>query len=230
MNASLGQPTAPFADASDLKLVRSAQSGQSRAFDQLVLKYRPTVVQLAMRYTRNSADAEDTAQEVFIKAYRALRHFRCDSAFYTWLYRIAINTARNVLKVRRRHLAEFALDSPDDDDAALHSTRLRELATPEELTLVDDIHATVNAALQALSEALRTVIILREIEGLTYKQISRAIGIPVGTVRSRVFRARNFIDHQLRRVSNGGLGRGASAMSGSSRGRSLLSTTTGLTE
>ena len=229
MNASLGQPTAPFADASDLKLVRSAQSGQSRAFDQLVLKYRPTVVQLAMRYTRNSADAEDTAQEVFIKAYRALRHFRCDSAFYTWLYRIAINTARNVLKVRRRHLVE-AHSTRRDDDAALHSTRLRELATPEELTLVDDIHATVNAALQALSEALRTVIILREIEGLTYKQISRAIGIPVGTVRSRVFRARNFIDHQLRRVSNGGLGRGASAMSGSSRGRSLLSTTTGLTE
>ncbi len=208
MNASLGQLMAPFADASELKLVRSAQAGQNRAFDQLVLKYRPAVLQLAMRYTRNPADAEDTAQEVFIKAYRALRHFRCDSAFYTWLYRIAINTARNFLKARRRHLTECAADSPDNNVAVLHSTRLQELATPEGLALVDDIRASVNAALQALSEALRTVIILREIEGLTYKQISTAVGIPVGTVRSRVFRARNFIDHQLHRVSDGGLRRG----------------------
>lgn len=208
MNASLDSPMAPSPDASDLKLVRSAQSGQRRAFDQLVLKYRPTVVQLAMRYTRNSADAEDTAQEVFIKAYSALRHFRCDSAFYTWIYSIAINTARNFLKARRRHLAECAVDPPGDDIVASHSTRLRELTTPEDLTLVDDIRATLNSALEVLSESLRTVIILREIEGLTYKQISTAMGIPVGTVRSRVFRARDFIDHRLRRVSDGGLGRG----------------------
>jgi RNA polymerase sigma-70 factor (ECF subfamily) len=192
------------ANISDLSLVRCAQSGESRAFDRLVLKYRPRVVELAMRYTRNSADAEDATQETFIKAYGGLRHFRCESAFYTWLYRIASNCARNLLKARGRDLLNGADDFADDRNFA---HRLHELETPEELTLTDDIRAMVAATLESLSEEHRTVITLREIDGLSYKDIASRMSIPVGTVRSRVFRARDLIDHQLRRVYDGGLGR-----------------------
>jgi RNA polymerase sigma-70 factor (ECF subfamily) len=192
---------------SDLSLVRCAQSGEARAFDRLVLKYRSRIVELAMRYTRNPADAEDATQETFIKAYRALRHFRCDSAFYTWLYRIASNCARNILKARRRDLLTNAIDFSDYHNAARQPTRLRELATPEELARTTDIRGMVNSALEGLSEEHRTVITLREIDGLSYQEIASAMSIPVGTVRSRVFRARDLIDHKLRRVHDGGLGR-----------------------
>jgi RNA polymerase sigma-70 factor (ECF subfamily) len=200
-------PCAASPVLSDLSLVRCAQSGEARAFDRLVLKYRSRIVELAMRYTRNPADAEDAAQETFIKAYRALAHFRCDSAFYTWLYRIASNCARNVLKARRRDLLANAIDFSDYHNAARQPTRLRELATPEELALTTDIRGMVNSALDGLSEEHRTVITLREIDGLSYQQIAAAMSIPVGTVRSRVFRARDLIDHKLRRVHDGGLGR-----------------------
>ena len=195
------------ANISDLSLVRCAQSGESQAFDRLVLRYRPRVVELAMRYTRNRADAEDATQETFIRAYGGLRHFRCDSTFFTWLYRIASNCARNLLKARARDLLEGTIDFPDDDHAAHHPTRLQEVATPEELTLTEDIRGVVNATLENLSEPYRTVITLREIDGLSYKDIASAMSIPVGTVRSRVFRARDIIDHQVRRVYDGGLGR-----------------------
>jgi RNA polymerase sigma factor RpoE len=192
---------------SDLSLVRGAQSGDAQAFDRLVLKYRSRIVELALRYTRNSADAEDATQETFIKAYRALRRFRCDSAFYTWLYRIACNCARNVLKARRRDLLNNAVDFANYQNAGRHPTRLRELATPEELALTADIRGMVNSALEGLSEEHRIAIILREIDGLSYQQIAAAMSIPVGTVRSRVFRARDRIDSKLRRVHDGGLGR-----------------------
>jgi RNA polymerase sigma-70 factor (ECF subfamily) len=195
------------ANVSDLSLVRCAQSGEIRAFDRLVLKYRPRVVELAMRYTRNSADAEDAAQETFIKAYGGLRNFRCESAFYTWLYRIASNCARNLLKARGRDLLNGADDLADDHNSAHPPTRLQELETPEELTLTDDVRGMVNATLDSLSEEHRRVITLREIDGLSYKEIASAMSIPVGTVRSRVFRARDLIDRQLRRVYDGGLGR-----------------------
>jgi RNA polymerase sigma-70 factor, ECF subfamily len=198
---------AAVADISDLSLVRCAQSGESRAFDRLVLKYRPRVVELAMRYTGNSADAEDATQDTFIRAYRGLRHFRCESAFYTWLYRIASNCARSLLKERGRDLLNAASDFSDDHDAGRTPSRLWELETPEDLTVTDDIRAMVNSTLASLSEDQRTVITLREIDGLSYKDIASAMSIPVGTVRSRVFRARNLIDHQLRRVYEGGLGR-----------------------
>jgi len=191
----------------DLSLVRCAQSGERRAFDQLVLKYRPRVVELAMRYTRNPADAEDATQETFIRAYRGLQHFRCESKFYTWLYRIASNCARNLLKVRGRDVLNSTIEFPDDQTAAHPPTRLRELETPEELMVTDEIRGMVNATLERLSEEHRTVITLREIDGLSYKDIASAMSIPVGTVRSRVFRARDLIDHQLRRVYVGGLGR-----------------------
>jgi RNA polymerase sigma-70 factor (ECF subfamily) len=192
---------------SDLTLVRCAQSGESGAFDRLMLKYRARVVELAMRYTRNSDDAEDATQETFLKAYRGLRDFRCESAFYTWLYRIASNCARNLLKARRRDLLNNAIDFSDYHKAAGHPTRLRELATPEELALTADIRGTVNTVLEGLSEEHRTAITLREIDGLSYRQIASAMSIPIGTVRSRVFRARDLIDHKLRRVHDGGLGR-----------------------
>lgn len=192
---------------SDLSLVRRAQSGQLPAFERLVHKYRPRIVELAMRYTRNPADAEDAAQETFIKAYRGLQHFRGESAFYTWLYSIASNCARNLLKARRRDLLNNADDFSDYRHAARLPRSLRESATPEDLALTGDIRATVNAALQGLSEEHRTVITLREIDGLSYQQIAAAMSIPVGTVRSRVFRARDLIDHKLRLVHKGGLGR-----------------------
>jgi RNA polymerase sigma-70 factor, ECF subfamily len=195
------------ANISDLTLVRHAQSGETRAFDQLVLKYRPRVVELALRYTRNRADAEDAAQEALVKAYRGLQHFRCESAFYTWLYRIASNCASNLLKARGRDLLSGTSEFPDDDNAAHPQTHLQELATPEELTLTDDIRGVVGATLERLSEQLRTAITLREIDGLSYKDIASALSIPVGTVRSRVFRARDIIDHRLRHVYDGGLGR-----------------------
>jgi RNA polymerase sigma-70 factor (ECF subfamily) len=198
---------------SDLSLVRHAQSGESRAFDRLMLKYRARVVELAMRYTRNSADAEDATQETFLKAYRGLRHFRCESAFYTWLYRIASNCARNLLKARRRDLLNKAVDFSDYQNAARHPTRLRELATPEDLALTADIRGMVNTALEGLSEEHRIAITLREIDGLSYRQIASAMSIPIGTVRSRVFRARDLIDYELRRVHDAGLGRHAAQRS-----------------
>jgi RNA polymerase sigma-70 factor (ECF subfamily) len=200
-------PLASSVNLSDQSLVRCAQSGERRAFDRLVIKYRSRIVDLAMRYTRNRADAEDATQETFIKAYRGLRHFRSDSAFYTWLYRIASNCARNLLKVRRRDSFKNATDFRDYHHAVRLPTRLWDLATPEELALTSDIRGMANAALEGLSEEHRTAIILREIDGLSYQQIASAMSIPIGTVRSRVFRARNIIDHKLRRVYDGGLGR-----------------------
>ena len=191
----------------DLGLVRHAQSGEAWAFDRLVLKYRPRIVELTMRYTHNPADAEDATQEAFIKAYRGLRHFRGDCAFYTWLYRIASNCARNVLKARRRDFLRNTIDFEELRNATRQPTRLQDLATPEELALTADIRGTVNSALDGLSEEHRTVIRLREIDGLSYQEIAAAMSVPVGTVRSRVFRARDFIDRKLRRVHDGGLGR-----------------------
>jgi RNA polymerase sigma-70 factor (ECF subfamily) len=195
------------AQVSDLTLVRSAQSGESQAFDRLVLRYRSRVVELAMRYTRNRADAEDATQEAFIRAYGGLKHFRCESTFYTWLYRIASNCARSLLKTRGRDLPSSTIDTADGDTAVHHQSRLLGVETPEELWLTDDIREVVNAALESLSEEYRAVITLREIDGLSYKDIASAISIPIGTVRSRVFRARDIIDHQLRQVYDAGLGR-----------------------
>ncbi len=195
------------ANVSDQSLVLCAQSGERRAFDRLVLKYRSRIMDLAMRHTRNRADAEDATQETFIRAYRGLRHFRCDSAFYTWLYRIASNCARNVFIARRRDSSRKALDFSDYHHAVHHPMPLWDLATPEELALAADIRGTANAALAGLSEEQRTAITLREIDGLSYQQIASAMSTPVGTVRSRVFRARDIIDEKLRGVHDGGLGR-----------------------
>jgi RNA polymerase sigma-70 factor (ECF subfamily) len=195
------------ADVTDLSLVRRVQRGDKGAFDALVLKYQHKVVKLVMRYVRNPAEAEDVAQEAFIKAYRALPQFRGDSAFYTWLYRIAINTAKNAVVSRDRSPIEYDLDAQNSDDSYDMQSRLKDSETPEGLVLTDEIRGTVNAAIDALPEDLRTAIVLRELEGLSYEEIAASMGCPVGTVRSRIFRAREAIDRRLREVFEGGLGR-----------------------
>ena len=195
------------ADASDLSLVRRVQRGDKGAFDALVLKYQHKLVKLVMRYVRNAAEAEDIAQEAFIKAYRALPQFRGDSAFYTWLYRIAINTAKNAVVSRDRSPIEYNLDRSNSDESYDMQGRMKDSETPEGLVLTDEIRSTVNAAIDALPEDLRTAIVLRELEGLSYEEIAAAMDCPVGTVRSRIFRAREAIDRRLREVFEGGLGR-----------------------
>jgi RNA polymerase sigma-70 factor (ECF subfamily) len=197
------------ADASDLSLVRRVQRGDKGAFDALVLKYQHKLVKLVMRYVRNPAEAEDIAQEAFIKAYRALPQFRGDSAFYTWLYRIAINTAKNAVVSRDRSPIEYNVDrnNSDTDESYDMQGRMKDPETPEGLVLTDEIRSTVNAAIDSLPEDLRTAIVLRELEGLSYEEIAAAMACPVGTVRSRIFRAREAIDRRLREVFEGGLGR-----------------------
>jgi RNA polymerase sigma-70 factor, ECF subfamily len=195
------------ADASDLSLVRRVQRGDKGAFDALVLKYQHKLVKLVMRYVRNPAEAEDIAQEAFIKAYRALPQFRGDSAFYTWLYRIAINTAKNAVVSRDRSPVEYDLDRSNTDESYDMQGRMKDSETPEGLVLTDEIRTTVNAAIDALPEDLRTAIVLRELEGLSYEEIAAAMSCPVGTVRSRIFRAREAIDRRLRELFEGGLGR-----------------------
>lgn len=195
-------------DDSDLSLVQLAQRGDSTAFDALVLRYQHKVVKLIMRYVRDAAEAEDIAQEAFIKAYRALPRFRGDSAFYTWLYRIAINTAKNALAARGRSPIEYDLDAEESEHSADLRQNMRDMATPEAMALTEEIRATVNSAIDQLPEDLRTAIVLRELEGLSYEEIAAAMECPVGTVRSRIFRAREAIDVRLREVLEGGLGRG----------------------
>ena len=194
-------------DASDLSLVRRVQRGERGAYDLLVLKYQHKVVKLVMRYLGDAADAEDVAQEAFIKAYRALPQFRGDSAFYTWLYRIAINTAKNALAARNRNPVTYDLDLQGNDEAAEMIGKLKDPETPEGLALTEEIRNIVNAAIGELPEDLRTAIVLRELEGMSYEEIAAAMDCPVGTVRSRIFRAREAIDRKLREVFDAGLGR-----------------------
>ena len=171
-------------------------------------RYQHKVVKLVMRYVRDPAEAEDVAQEAFIKAYRALPRFRGDSAFYTWLYRIAINTAKNVIAARGRSPIEYDLDRPEGEESAELQARMKDTATPEAMALTEEIRSTVNAAIESLPEDLRNAIGLRELEGMSYEEIAAAMDCPVGTVRSRIFRAREAIDNRLREVFDGGLGRG----------------------
>jgi len=194
------------AEAGDIALVRRVQKGDKAAFDALVLKYQHKVLKLVQRYVRNPAEAEDVAQEAFIKAYRALPAFRGDSAFYTWLYRIAINTAKNALVASRRRPVSYDLDLQDGSQLQAQA-RLADTETPEALALTEEIRTTVNLAIEALPEDLRLAIVLRELEGLSYEDIATTMDCPVGTVRSRIFRAREAIDRSLREVFDGGLGR-----------------------
>jgi RNA polymerase sigma-70 factor, ECF subfamily len=194
-------------DVSDLILVQRVQRGDKTAFDLLVRKYQHKVVKLVTRYLRDTADAEDVTQEAFIKAYRALPRFRGDSAFYTWLYRIAINTAKNALVARDRNPVNFDLDMQAIEESSSMQMRLADADTPESLLQTEEIRSTVNRAIDALPEDLRSAIVLRELEGLSYEEIAQAMDCPVGTVRSRIFRAREAIDRRLSDVFDGGLGR-----------------------
>lgn len=181
----------------DQLLVERAQQGDRRAFDLLVLKYQQRIVKLVMRYVRDPADAMDVAQEAFIKAYRALPNFRGESAFYTWLYRIAINTAKNYLVAAQRRPVEYELDLQGQEHHEV-TPRLRDDETPEGLAMQDELRSAVEAAIATLPEELRTAIMLREIEGMSYEEIAQAMDCPVGTVRSRIFRAREAIDASIR--------------------------------
>jgi len=194
-------------EESDLVLVKRVQRGDKSAFDLLVRKYQHKVVKLVLRYVRNPAEAEDIAQEAFIKAYRALPQFRGDSAFYTWMYRIAINTAKNSLASRDRSPIKYDLDLNDPEESHHVQSRLQDPDTPEGLALTEEIRGIVNSAIDGLPEELKTAIVLRELDGLSYEEIAAAMECPVGTVRSRIFRAREAIDKRLREVFEGGLGR-----------------------
>jgi len=180
----------------DQELVERVQRGDKRAFDLLVLKYQHKIGKLISRYVRDPDEVLDVSQEAFIKAYRALPRFRGESAFYTWLYRIAINTAKNFLVSQGRRPPESDVDVEDAEYLETASA-MRDIATPEHLALKDEIEVTVFRAIEQLPEDLRTAITLREMEGLSYEEIAQAMDCPVGTVRSRIFRAREAIDKKL---------------------------------
>jgi RNA polymerase sigma-70 factor, ECF subfamily len=180
----------------DAALVERARAGDNTAFNLLVLKYQHKIVQLVGRYVRDPSEAEDVTQEAFIKAYRALPRFRGDSAFYTWVYRIAINTAKNHLAAASRRTPAGGLTSADDLSLE-HEASLAEHATPERMALAAEIQETLQAALHELPEDLCTAVTLRELEGMSYEDIATTMQCPIGTVRSRIFRAREAINRRL---------------------------------
>lgn len=181
----------------DKLLVKRVQKGDKRAFDLLVLKYQSRIMALVIRFVQDSHEAQDVTQEAFVKAYRALGNFRGDSAFYTWLYRIAVNTAKNYLVSRNRRPPSFDVDA---DDAEFYDGDhgLKSLETPERLLLRDEIEQTVQESIRRLPEDLRVALTLREYEGMSYEDIAHVMQCPVGTVRSRIFRAREAVDKALR--------------------------------
>jgi len=183
-------------ESTDSQLVRRVQKGDKGAFDILVLKYQHKIVNLVMRYVRDPEQAMDISQEAFIKAYRALPRFRGDSAFYTWLYRIAVNTAKNHLAAQRRRPMDVELDLQDPEQFDLHA-RLKETDTPEAVMISREMMETVEQAIQSLPDDLRTAIILRELDGMSYEEIAETMECPVGTVRSRIFRARDAISKKV---------------------------------
>jgi RNA polymerase sigma-70 factor (ECF subfamily) len=182
----------------DQQLVLRAQGGDKRAFELLVIKYQRKLGRLLSRFVRDPAEVEDVAQEAFIKAYRALPTFRGDSAFYTWLYRIAINTAKNYLVAMGRRAPTTTGVDIDEAENFEDADQLRDTNTPETEFEGKEIAGAVNKAMDALPEDLRTAITLREIEGLSYEEIANVMNCPIGTVRSRIFRARESIAAELR--------------------------------
>ena len=180
----------------DEDLVLRVQQGDKSAFDLLVIKYQHKIIQLVNRYVKDPSEAQDVAQEAFLKAYRALGSFRGDSAFYTWLYRIAINTAKNYLVSRSRRNSDYQIDI-QEAEAIENAPQLQGMETPERALLNQEIIETIQLAIEQLPEEMRTAIMLREFEGMSYEEIATAMDCPVGTVRSRIFRAREAIDNKL---------------------------------
>lgn len=181
----------------DQALVERVQQGDKKAFDVLVLKYQQRVANLISRYIRDHAEVLDVTQEAFIKAYRALPKFRGDSAFYTWLYRVAINTAKNHLATQSRRPPQADIEAETAEQMDMGG-RLKEYDTPEGVVLQEEIARTIKTAMEALPQELRTAITLRELDGMSYDEIAQAMDCPIGTVRSRIFRAREAIDGKLK--------------------------------
>ncbi|HNK04654.1 MAG TPA: RNA polymerase sigma factor RpoE, partial [Accumulibacter sp.] len=179
-------------------LVERAQAGDGQAFEVLFAKYQRKVARLLSRYIRDQSEVEDVSQEAFIKAYRALPSFRGESAFYTWLYRISINTAKNYLVAQGRRAPTSTEVDADDAESFDDAGQLRDINTPESLLQSRQIGETIDAAMAGLPEDLRRAIMLREIEGLSYEEIAEAMNCPIGTVRSRIFRAREVVAEKLR--------------------------------
>jgi len=186
----------------DQLLVERVRKGDKRAFDLLIQKYQHRIVSLVSRYVSDPSEAQDVAQEAFIKAYRAIKRFRGDSAFYTWLYRIAINTAKNWIVAKNRRPPSSDIDAVDAEQYGI-SDRLRETSTPENELLREEIERTVFATIANLPEDLRTAIMLREMDGMSYEEIATTMECPIGTVRSRIFRAREAIDEKLKPLLGG---------------------------
>jgi len=182
----------------DHALVERAQAGDGQAFEVLFAKYQRKVARLLSRYIRDQSEVEDVSQEAFIKAYRALPSFRGESAFYTWLYRISINTAKNYLVAQGRRAPTSTEVDADDAESFDDAGQLRDINTPESLLQSRQIGETIDAAMAGLPEDLRSAIMLREIEGLSYEEIAEAMNCPIGTVRSRIFRAREVVAEKLR--------------------------------
>lgn len=184
----------------DLQLVQKVRSGDRAAFDLLVVKYQSRVASIISRYVYDSQEVMDLTQEAFIKAYRAIERFRGDSAFYTWLYRIAVNTAKNHLESRSRR-PQGSADSAEAENFD-DGRRLRDIASPERLLQREQLQAELSNAIASLPEELRTAFLLREYDGLSYEDIARILECPVGTVRSRIFRARDAVDRHLGKLLN----------------------------
>ena len=182
----------------DRQLVTRAQQGDKQAFNLLVEKYQRKLARLLSRFIRDPAEVEDVTQEAFIKAYRALPAFRGDSAFYTWLYRIGINTAKNYLMALGRRAPTSTEVEAEDAEGFEEGEQLRDINTPESVLLSNEIAETVNSTIEQLPEELRQAIQMREIEGMSYEEIAQAMNCPIGTVRSRIFRAREAIAERLR--------------------------------
>ncbi len=176
--------------------MQRVQQGDKSAFDLLVLKYQHRIIQLVNRFIKDPSEAQDVAQEAFVKAYRALGNFRGDSAFYTWLYRIAINTAKNYLMSRTRRHTDYEVDLQDAEQVE-NVPQLKGMETPDNDIMNEQIIDAIREAIDDLPEDMRTAITLREFDGMSYEEIAEAMGCPVGTVRSRIFRAREAIDKKL---------------------------------
>jgi RNA polymerase sigma-70 factor (ECF subfamily) len=188
-------------EPTDHQLVLRVQKGDKRAFDLLVLKYQYKLQAIVGRFIRDTDEVADVTQEAFIKAYKALPKFRGDSQFYTWLYRIAINTAKNYLVSRSRRPANTDIDVEDAEQFA-NNDKLIDQASPESSMMTDELAAIIKNSLNALPEDLRTALTLREFEGMSYEDIAAVMGCPVGTVRSRIFRAREFLDERVLSATN----------------------------
>ena len=199
----MGSGTLALSDGDD-KLVKRAKKGDSRAFDLLVLKYQGRVAQLVSRYLNNAAEVEDVTQEAFIKAYRALPNFRGDSAFYTWLYRIAANAAKNhLVALGRRPSSDMALDDSEVFDVP---GQLKDHESPDEVIMGQQLEMLISRTIEELPVELRAALTLREFEGLSYEEIADVLECPIGTVRSRIFRAREAIDVKVAQQLQGNEG------------------------